>query len=586
VAGLAGIGAGVGLGALIRNMQEAEAATAQLDAAFKSTGDTLGITRSRLDDLAGEIQRTTTVSDDLVKEGQAILLTFDRVRGQAFERTLRVATDLSARLGTDLTQSIKQVGLALQDPIAGLTALRRSGVAPLSEEQTNLIKRLLETNQAAKAQTLILSELERRYGGSAAAARNTLGGALAGLKNSFSDLFEGTRASTAGTAKAINGLSDALSDPRIKSGIDALILSFAKLAELMVRVVSLLGRTQSKLLDLAKTAGPTATAIRTMLGQLPFLGPLAFAAEAAANAPDIRTRGPTGVARGRGNRPGIDAGGAVAELEEIRVTVRKLVDENGDLMRELNEQTRTAVQKQAAEYTKLKETLVFLRDQQLITSREFNERLGDALDELLPEFDLNEIRAKYITLKRETDELGEFMKGVWQGVGQSIQATLSDAIYEWKLSWKSLVDIARRALADIASAIITSGIQKLLKQQLGAGGGSGDQSILADSFFAFLGSGTTKGAAGGGRISGVTKVGEEGPELLFGNGFVMNQRQMAFAGMGGAKVNYAPTFNLVIQSNGDKESERRMAEYVETRIAQSQGEFARIMQRSGVEVRG
>jgi hypothetical protein len=568
------------LGSFIRNMEEAEQATAKLDAAFKNTGATVGLTRSRLDDLASSIQATTTVSDDLVKEGEALLLTFDKVRGQAFERTLRVATDLSARLGTDLKGSIRQVGLALQDPVAGLTLLRRSGVA-FSEEQKNLIKGFLETNQAAKAQNLILSELERRYGGSAAAARNTLGGALAGLKNAFGDLFEGTRESTAGTTKAINDLSRALSDPGIKEGIDTLITGFTNLVAILIKAVGLLGQTQAKLLELAKTKGPTASGIRTLLSATPFIGPLATFLDAQSRAGDVRDRR-TGPYGGRGQRgPAIDDGGPTAVIEEFNVTVRKIVEGNDDLMRELEESTRTGVQKTAAEYTKLKESLQFLNDQQLITSREQKERLGAALDELLPEFDLNEIRSKYITLKKETTELGEFMKGVWQGVGRSIQSTLSDAIYEWKLSWKSLLNIARRALSDIVSAIITSGIQKAIAGQLSSSkSSSSSESPYLAAFNQIF------GLAGGGRFDGLRKVGEDGEEWVAGTGHVYNKRQMAFAAGGGAKINYAPTFNLVVQSSGDEDAEARMAAFVETRISQSQQEFARVLGRSGIEVRG
>lgn len=572
---IGGVGLAAGFAVLVRNIEEAEKATAQLDAAYKNTGATVGRTRAQLDDLASSIQNTTTVSDDLVKEAQAILLTFDRVRGQAFERTVRVATDLSARLGTDLKQSIRQVGLALQDPVAGLTLLRRSGIS-FTEEQKNLIKGFLETNQAAKAQNLILSELERRFGGSAAAARNTLGGALTGLKNAFGDLFEGTRESTEGTTRAINGLSAALADPRIKSGLDTLITGFSTLVTLLLKVVALLGQAQAKLLEFAKKKGPDATAFRALVATIPGLGPLALAAENFANAGSRpRTRGPTGAARGRGRQEDIDTGGAIQALEEINVTVRKIVDENGDLLRELNEQTRTAVQRQAAEYIKLKESLQFLRDNQLITGREYNTRLSAALDDLLPEFDLNEIRAKYITFKRDTSELGEFTKGVWQQVGRSIQSTLSDALYEWKISWKSFVDIVRRALADIVSAIITSGIKKAISSQFSK---SSDQSLLADSFFAFM--------HGGGRFDGPTVVGENGPELVTGSGRVYNQRQLSFMGAGKG-VTFAPVTNIqIIERDDPDRTKREIFEAVASEQSKQQAEFVRTLHRSGVAVRG
>jgi hypothetical protein len=269
-------------------------------------------------------------------------------------------------------------------------------------------------------------------------------------------------------------------------------------------------------------------------------------------------------------------------LREFNVTVRKIVDQNADVLRELEESTRTSVERVSAEYSKLKATLQTLFDEGLISRDQFNERLQGGITDVLglEEIDLNEIRAKYITLKRETSELGEFMKGVWQGVGNSIRSTISDAIYEWRLSWKSLLDIARRALADISSAIITSGIQKVLKQAFAASSSSSSASPYLAAFSSIF------GLAGGGRFDGLRKVGEDGPELVSGSGRVMNSRQMAFNAGGGAKINYAPTFNLVVQSSGDKDSEARMAAYVETRIAQSQTEFSRVLGRSGIEVRG
>lgn len=549
-----------------------------MDAAYKATGQTTGLTRTRLDDLATQIQKTTNVTSDLVKEAEAVLLTFDKVRGQAFERTTRVAADLSVRMGKDLTSAVKAVGAALQDPVKGLDSLRQSGVQ-FTDSQKAMIKGLVETNQSAKAQSIILGELERRFSGSAAAARSTLGGALTGLKQAFSGLFELTRSQASLTVGAINDLTAAISNPNLKRGMDLLVGSFTALVNVLVRAVSLLGQTQSKLLDLAKTKGPTASAFRGLVaGSSGFLAPLALLAEGAANAPTIRTRDPTGAARGRGNQPGPDTGGALEQLEEIKVTARKIVDANGDLMQELADSTKTGVEKAAGEYIKLKETLQFLNDQQLITSREQKERLGAALDELLPEFDLNEIKAKYISLKKETTEIGEFMKGVWQGVGRSIQSTLSDAIYEWRLSWKSLLDIARRALADITSAILISGIKKAFASQLASSKSSGGWLAAVAGLF---------GLASGGDFQGARIVGEDGPELVTGRGHVTNQRQMAFAGMGGSKVNYSPQFNVTLVSTGNDESDREeIYQRVALMMSAQQEQFTRVLVRSGVEVRG
>lgn len=572
---------GAGFQALLSNMKEAEEAASKLDSAFANTGKTVGLTRSQLDGLATEIQRTTTLSDDLVKEAQAILLSFDQVRGQAFERTTKVAADLSARLGTDLKSAIKQVGLALQDPIAGLTILRRSGIA-FSDSQKNLIKNLLDTGQAAKAQNVILTELERRFGGAAAAARNTLGGAIAGLKNAFGDLFEGTRESTSGIVKSINGISDALSDPAIKEGIDTIITGFTKLIELLIRGVGAIGKFEQAIQEFATKQGPTASALRGLLASIPGLSPLALGAEALANSSDRRTRGPTGAQRGRGLQGSGTEGVAPILLEEVRIINAAKIELGAyrDLLDEISESTKTSTEKQISAYNKLKEELKLLRQEGRITQVQQEARLSEGLDELLPEINISAIRNLYKPIRKETTELGEFMKGVWQQVGRSIQSTLSDALYEWKLSWKSLLDVARRALADITAAIITSGIKNALKNATSGSGSSGGGVNWLSAIAGFFGF-----AAGGGRTDGPTIVGENGPEVVMGTNKVMNQRQMAFAG--GGNVNYSPSFSIaIVERDNPEKTKQEVYQTIAVMMAQDKAEFVRTLERSGYQVRG
>jgi hypothetical protein len=76
---------------------------------------------------------------------------------------------MSARLGTDLNKTAIQVGKALQDPIKGVSALRRVGV-DFTEQQKEQIEKMVEANDVIGAQKLILAELTKEFGGSAAAA--------------------------------------------------------------------------------------------------------------------------------------------------------------------------------------------------------------------------------------------------------------------------------------------------------------------------------------------------------------------------------------------------------------------------------
>jgi hypothetical protein len=193
----------------------AQAAVAQLEAAVQSTGGAAGRNVEQLDAYSMALQQTTIYSDEAVKGAQSLLLTFDKIQGVNFDRATQDIADLATRMGGDLQGAAVQVGKALQDPEHGLTALRRTGVS-FSEGQVAVIKHLFDTGQAAKGQQIILQELEHQFGGSAAAARDTLGGALSYLKNQFGDLFEISTKSTGGITGAINAMGEALPSVRKK----------------------------------------------------------------------------------------------------------------------------------------------------------------------------------------------------------------------------------------------------------------------------------------------------------------------------------------------------------------------------------
>lgn len=217
--------AGVALGSLvlrevIRNTSEQEKVMAQLNATLKSTGGVAGKTATELATTASSLQKLTTYSDEAIVSAQSLLLTFKNVRGDNFDRTTRAILDMSTALGTDLKSSALQLGKALENPTKGISALTRSGVS-FSEAQKDVIKGLAETGRLAEAQTLILAELETQFGGSAEAARNTMGGALLALQNSWGDLFEVQQTASAGMTQSINELNATISDPGFKSAMDS-----------------------------------------------------------------------------------------------------------------------------------------------------------------------------------------------------------------------------------------------------------------------------------------------------------------------------------------------------------------------------
>ena len=174
----------------LKAFDEQQKAIAQVEAGIKSTGMAAGFTSEELQKMASDLQKNTLFGDEeILKGATAQLLTFTNITGEQFAKTQEVALDLATRLDGDLKGASIMLGKALNDPIANLSALSRAGIQ-FSTEQKTLIKSLVETGDIAKAQTIILEELEKQYGGSAEAARQAGLGPVEALKNQFSDLTE------------------------------------------------------------------------------------------------------------------------------------------------------------------------------------------------------------------------------------------------------------------------------------------------------------------------------------------------------------------------------------------------------------
>lgn len=145
------------------------------EAVLKSTGGAAGVTATQVAGLADALSAKAGVDDELIQRGENVLLTFTQVRNEAgkgndiFTQGTKASLDLSAALGQDLQQSIIQVGKALNDPIAGMTALKRVGVS-FTESQKDQIKTLAKSGDVLGAQKIILKELKTEFGGAAEAA--------------------------------------------------------------------------------------------------------------------------------------------------------------------------------------------------------------------------------------------------------------------------------------------------------------------------------------------------------------------------------------------------------------------------------
>lgn len=156
----------------VRAAEEVAVANSRLDNILTSMG--YGQATERVQNYAQALEVTTAVDAEVIKLTQAKLATFKNLTatvdtaGGAFDRATVAALDMAAAgFGSAESNAVK-LGKALEDPIKGINALRRSGITFTAEEKEK-IKVLVESGNVLDAQTMILEAIEKQVGGTAEA---------------------------------------------------------------------------------------------------------------------------------------------------------------------------------------------------------------------------------------------------------------------------------------------------------------------------------------------------------------------------------------------------------------------------------
>jgi tail length tape measure protein len=162
----------------IADAQENAKIQAQTAAVLKSTGNAAGKTAEQIADYASSLSDaagTSLFGDDQIQQSTNLLLTFSEIKGATLDAATAISVDMAQAMGGAPKDAAIQLGKALNDPIKGITALTRVGVV-FSDEQKAQIQAMQEAGDTAGAQAVILAELNKEFGGSAAAAAAATGG--------------------------------------------------------------------------------------------------------------------------------------------------------------------------------------------------------------------------------------------------------------------------------------------------------------------------------------------------------------------------------------------------------------------------
>jgi hypothetical protein len=227
--GVALAGAGALIAKNVQSLARIETINAQTAQTIKSMGNAANISATEVEGLAGSLESMTAIEAESIQEGANLLLTFGNIRNELgagndiFTQTTKIMVDMGVALKKGPLDTATMLGKALNDPIQGMTALRRVGVS-FTEQQIEQVKALQNTGDLMGAQKLILEELQKQYGGSGQAFAKTFTGQLELMGHELGTIGE---EATMAVMPALQGMIEELRElipiigPQLKAAIES-----------------------------------------------------------------------------------------------------------------------------------------------------------------------------------------------------------------------------------------------------------------------------------------------------------------------------------------------------------------------------
>ena len=242
--GVALAGAGALIAKNVQSLARIETINAQTAQTISTMGNAANISATEVEALAGRLEALTATEAETIQQGANLLLTFRNISDQAgagndiFSQTTAIMVDMGRALGENASASAIRLGKALNDPIRGLTALRKVGVG-FTTEQEEQIKVLQDSGDIMGAQKIILAELQAQFGGSGAAYAKTFSGQLELMGHELGTIGE---EATLAVMPALQGMVEQLRElipvigPQLKAAIES--VDFVALTNSLVGIVS------------------------------------------------------------------------------------------------------------------------------------------------------------------------------------------------------------------------------------------------------------------------------------------------------------------------------------------------------------
>ena len=521
---------------MVAAVSNSERQFGKLEAILKATGHAAGLTLSDIEDLSQQIGIETLASVQGVRDAAGIMLTFKSITGDTFKSALSLAQDLAEVGFGDLKTASTQLGKALEDPIAGLGALKRVGVS-FSDEQKEMIRVLDMTGRKAQAQEIILKALNEQVGKAGKKAAKGFAGAVDSLGERFNIFFEQATvgiAITEGLTWAIQGLADAFANTDKEASTFKGIKQVEKEIERIQKQID-------KKSEEAKDFIPGLDETDTRLGFLQehiqtFYAQLKKLREEEEKAKDK-----------------INSKKAIQQINDLAELRKK---NNKEFIKQ-NQHEIEGFGKTESElrlHNKLYEIQEKLFKELKSTSADAQEQVREQMEATTPIIiEQNKLYEEAANRQRDLDAVAKGVGDTFSSVGDKI----SDAMFRGKLATLNFKDILLEAVIALQKMVfkvlVLDEIQRKIEERIKGSKGFSLGDIFGAISGAFGGNGGAiagDGYASGGTVQANTPslVGERGPELFVPNssGKIVNGSDTRSAMSGGSGVNITQNLNFTV----------------------------------------
>jgi hypothetical protein len=521
---------------MVAAVSNSERQFGKLEAILKATGGAAGLTLSDIEDLSQKIGIETLASVQGVRDAAGIMLTFKSITGDTFREALTLAQDLAEVGFGDLKTASTQLGKALEDPIAGLGALKRVGVS-FTDQQKETIRVLTMTGRKAEAQTIILKALKTQLGESGPEAAKGFAGAVDSLGERFNIFFEQATVGikiTEGLTWAIQGLANAFANTdkeastfqgikQVEKEIERIQKQIDKKSEEAKGSILGLDEEDTRLAFLQEH-------IQTFYAQLKKLR------EEDEKAKDK-----------------INSKKAIQQINDLAELRKK---NNKEFIKQ-NQHEIEGFGKTESElrlHNKLYEIQEKLFKELKSTSADAQEQVREQMEATTPIIiEQNKLYEEAANRQRDLDAVAKGVGDTFSSVGDKI----SDAMFRGKLATLNFKDILLEAVIALQKMVfkvlVLDEIQRKIEERIKGSKGFSLGDIFGAISGAFGGNGGAMagdGYASGGTVQANTPslVGERGPELFVPNssGKIVNGSDTRSAMSGGSGVNITQNLNFTV----------------------------------------